>query len=39
LAEKTLHAAAGRKWSEPDNVEAALAVDAEGRRIATNLIG
>jgi 1-deoxy-D-xylulose-5-phosphate reductoisomerase len=39
LAEKTLDAAAGRKWAEPETVEAALAVDAEGRRIATNLIG
>jgi 1-deoxy-D-xylulose-5-phosphate reductoisomerase len=39
LAEKTLDAAAGRNWAEPDSVEAALAVDAEGRRIATNLIG
>jgi 1-deoxy-D-xylulose-5-phosphate reductoisomerase len=39
LAEKTLEAASGRSWTEPDTVEAALAIDAEGRRIAANLIG
>jgi 1-deoxy-D-xylulose-5-phosphate reductoisomerase len=39
VAEETLEVAAGRNWAEPDSVEAALALDAEGRRIAGSLIG
>jgi 1-deoxy-D-xylulose-5-phosphate reductoisomerase len=40
VGEQILSAAAGKDWGgEPESIEAALAIDAEARRMTTNLIG